>query len=532
MPSRNRAKTNRLTIYMIKPKFQRLEDFIDSSNEPIQVEDVGQFLFEESHPHPPGWIANFFGNSLGASVRIVTASAKGVFVVPVTIKNRTIHFVIAFGVGRHLLKDGVIEERFGLKVVLNSIGRESFRSIDKTTLGSVPKHSKEQMSRNVAPAEFGIDIEQDLVSSVTAISKDGRLGKVITGKDAFSVSVPVDMTNIAEFLAYCHERYKSADYKADFDWIDQIAEVRSSTVEDRLNAQLIKRINEGNLSKLWMAVPEVVDWATLSGFRYLRAKRADLREDLKLEEFLSETDEQDITIDLLKHKHVFAISAETDEQLYRWPVYSCLYAEIDLGGSTYVLNNSKWYKIASGFVGEVQRDFAAMKDSDVDLPEYTGGSELDYNTLAANAVGNACCMDQHLIVHGGGHNRIEFCDILTGDRKLIHVKKYGGSAVLSHLFSQGAVSGELLVSDSDFRSKVIDQLPKGYKQIIPRGTKPDATQYEIVYAIISGSENPLDIPFFSKVSLRNARRRLMSYGFAVTKKKVAKDRNAQDDANS
>jgi hypothetical protein len=30
------------------------------------------------------------------------------------------------------------------------------------------------------------------------------------------------------------------------------------------------------------------------------------------------------------------------------------------------------------------------------------------------------------------------------------------------------------------------------------------------------------------VSLRNARRRLMSYGFSVTKKKIAKDRNIQD----
>jgi len=529
MSLRKRTKTNRLTIYMIKPKFQQLEDFIDSSNEPIQVEDAGLFLFDESHPHPPGWIANFFGNSLGASVRIVTASAKGVYVVPVTVKNRTIYFVIAFGVGRHLLKDGVIEERFGLKVVLNSVGRDSFRSIDKTTLGSVPKHSKEQMSRNVAPADFGIDIEQDLVSSVTAISKDERLGKIITGKDALSVSVPVDWTNIAGFLAYCYERYKSTDYKTDFDWIDQIAEVRSSTVEDRLNTQFIKRINQGNFSKIWMAVPEVVDWSALSGFRYLRAKRADVHEDLRLDEFLNEYNEQDISVDVLKHKHVFAISAETDEQVHRWPAYSCLYAEIDLSGNTYVLNNGKWYEIASGFVSEVQRDFAGMKDSDIDLPEYTGGSELDYNTLAANAVGNACCMDQQLIIHGGGHSRIEFCDILTSDRKLIHVKKYGGSSVLSHLFSQGAVSGELLVSDGDFRSKVIDQLPRGYKQTISRGVRPDASQYEIVYAIISGSENSLDIPFFSKVSLRNARRRLTSYGYSVTKKKIAKAKDAQTD---
>jgi len=68
------------------------------------------------------------------------------------------------------------------------------------------------MSRDVAPADFGIDIEQDLVSAVTGKSNDARLGKIITGKDALHVSVPVDLRNIKEFLAHCLERYRSGDY--------------------------------------------------------------------------------------------------------------------------------------------------------------------------------------------------------------------------------------------------------------------------------------------------------------------------------
>jgi uncharacterized protein (TIGR04141 family) len=156
--------------------------------------------------------------------------------------------------------------------------------------------------------------------------------------------------------------------------------------------------------------------------------------------------------------------------------------------------------------------------------DYAGGTELEYNTLAAQSLGTACCMDQQLIVHGGGHNRIEFCDILTSDRKMVHVKKYGGSSVLSHLFFQGAVSGELFVSDGEFRAKLNHELPRGYKLINPKLSRPNASQYEIVYAIISRSENPLDIPFFRKVSLRNARCRLVSYGYSVTKKKIQNSR--------
>jgi uncharacterized protein (TIGR04141 family) len=197
MPRESSKRINRLTIYMVKPKFQRLIDIIDSASAPRQVAGAGQFVSEESHPRPPAWITNFFGTALGNDLALITSSAKGVFLVPISEGTGTINFIISFGMGRYLLREGVVEERFGFKVVLNSADRESFRSIDKTTLGYVPKHSREQMSHTVAPTEFGIDIEQDLVSAVSAKSNDARLGKILTGKDALYVSAPVDKDNIA-----------------------------------------------------------------------------------------------------------------------------------------------------------------------------------------------------------------------------------------------------------------------------------------------------------------------------------------------
>jgi uncharacterized protein (TIGR04141 family) len=355
---------------------------------------------------------------------------------------------------------------------------------------------------------------------VTAKSVDQRLGKIITGKDAFYCSSPVNAANIASFLTHCLTRYHSNDYKNNFDWIDQIAEVRDEMVENALNAELVQRLSQNHLDKIWMAVPEVLDWANISGIRYIRPKRGELRGDLALEAFLGETADHPISLDTLKDDHIFAISAENDKQLFRWSAFRCMYAEIDLNDKVYILNNGKWYEIARDFSIEVQSYFHNIPDSDIDLRDYEGGSELDYNRNAAQHLGGACCMDQRIIMHGGGYNRIEFCDIFTRDNKLIHVKKYGGSSVLSHLFMQGAVSGELFVSDGEFRSRLNRELPRGYKLADPRRTRPNPSEYEIVYAIISGSANPLNIPFFSKVSLRSARRRLESYGYKVTKKKI------------
>jgi uncharacterized protein (TIGR04141 family) len=522
MPRTTGISTNRLTVYMVKPKYRLLEDIIESGTGSLRVGDIGQFIFEASHAEPPSWITRFFGDSLGRNLGIFNSSAKAVFLVPIRDRNRTIYFALSFGQGRHLLKEGVVEERFGLRVVLNSAGPESFRSIDKTTLGAVPKHSREQMSREVSPADFGIDIEQDLVSSVTAKSTDQKLGKVITGRDAFHFSAPVNVTNIAEFLTYSLARSRSKTYRDNFDWIDQIAEVRNGVVEDALNTELVQRLSRRDLDKIWMAVPEVLDWATISGFRYIRPKRAELTDDLTAERFLEEIEDESISLDTLKNDHIFAISAENDDQVYRWPAFRCIYAEIDLKGKVYILNNGKWYEIARNFSEEVQTYFEEIPESAIYLPDYRVGTELDYNEAAAQSLGGACCMDQQMVVHGGGHNKIEFCDIFTSDKKLVHVKKYGGSSVLSHLFMQGAVSGELFVSDGEFRAKLNRKLPRGCKLTDPKRIRPNPSEYEIVYAIISGSANPLNIPFFSKVSFRSARRRLASYGYNVTKKKIQK----------
>jgi uncharacterized protein (TIGR04141 family) len=171
-----RPKINKLNIYLIKPSIENIDDIIADDATRLRIDGVGEFAFEDSHQNTPDWMRKFFGPALAKRVNIFAANARALLVVPIQHKGRTVIFAITFGSGRYVLKDGVIEERFGLKVALNSVDA-TLRSIDKTSLGSVPKHSREQMSRDVGVAEFGIDIEQDLVSAVTAHSRDAAFGK-------------------------------------------------------------------------------------------------------------------------------------------------------------------------------------------------------------------------------------------------------------------------------------------------------------------------------------------------------------------
>jgi len=107
-------------------------------------------------------------------------------------------------------------------------------------------------------------------------------------------------------------------------------------------------------------------------------------------------------------------------------------------------------------------DFDSLPESDVALPEYAHAHEGEYNeAVPAALTPSYCCTDRRMISHRGGHSTIEF--VLTGDKKLIHVKHYSGAAQLSHLFNQGVVSGELFVQEEAFRNEVNQKLPVTHK---------------------------------------------------------------------
>ncbi|MBB4365539.1 uncharacterized protein (TIGR04141 family) [Bradyrhizobium sp. CIR18] len=354
---------------------------------------------------------------------------------------------------------------------------------------------------------------------MTGRSRVPLLGKLISGRDSLSIAVKIDRSEICAFLPACLQRYESNEYKTDFDWIDQIRDIRDPTQRDQLNENLLERLKNGDLDRVWMAPPIVVDWVDIQGFKYSKAKSSDLKNDLDIQDFLSSLNTVDLTIGVLKSRLIYAISSKADSEIDRWSAYNCLYAETVIGERVFILNQGKWYEVAGDFSKLVIQDYNAIPESQIPLPHYAHASEGEYNEYVPSVVGNACCMDRKLVSYGGAHSTIEFCDVLTDTKQLVHIKRYGGSSHLSHLFNQGVVSGELFVSDGKFRKSVNEKLPAAYKWA-NTDEAPDPREWEIIFAIISKSNNALDIPFFSKVALRNAQRRLQSYGYKVRKKKI------------
>lgn len=146
-------------------------------------------------------------------------------------------------------------------------------------------------------------------------------------------------------------------------------------------------------------------------------------------------------------------------------------------------------------------------------------AERDYNRRAARMNGFAL-MDQRLIRYPDSKSPIEFCDLYTAQRELIHVKRYAGSSTLSHLFAQGLTSATLFAQDPGFRRAVNTRLPRTHKIVRPTDPlQPEA--YTVTYAIISTSNSPLNIPFFSKVTLNHVYKALAGLGYRTQLTKIS-----------
>lgn len=512
-----------LSVHLIKEAHTSIDTFLLKRERldewPVRfVDGAGQLFIKQPVTQVPRW-AEFFARQVDLRAFGAGRSISAVLVLEV--QGRW--FAITFGPGgRHLLEKTAVEERFGLLAVLNSIPENRIRSMDKTAFDALATQSRVQTSREASPIEFGLDVERDLVRAVTGTPGDAGLGQRLHGVDSLMASVRINLEDLPDLLARYLAQYQSKEYRRSFPWVDHIAEVKDAALRGNLDRQLLDRIHHGRLETCWLAVPEIVDWDRIDGFRYGRRQRNPKHNDIDLRTWLNELAEttrsasspRDVDLGLLSNRKVFCLDAD-GMTINQWSVYKCLNAEIEGDdGNAYLISAGKWYRVARDFVQGVNEYYEELPRYDHALPEYCHDSEANYNeSVAESDPETFALLDRQNIPYGGGPNRIEFCDLYTRHADIIHVKRYGGSNVLSHLFSQGTVSGELFWMQSDFRELVNQRLPVSHR-IDDCTRRPGRDEYQVVFAVVSKQEgDALSLPFFSRLNLRAASRRLQAYGY-------------------
>ena len=205
--------------------------------------------------------------------------------------------------------------------------------------------------------------------------------------------------------------------------------------------------------------------------------------------------------------------------------YGDVFRENFVGDESFILDGGDFY--------EINRDYARSLDSylirnlleaNVVLPaakykEHEG----KYNARAAKENPDLLLMDKVQVQPRRGTTTIEVCDLLSAQGQLVHVKRKLGSQLLSHLFSQGYVSADLLLNDDEFRSRTqtkVQRVAGDRSSSFPDFSRAKPQDLEVVFGVIANWK-PADsvasrLPFFSKVNLRRHVQELKAKGYGVS----------------
>jgi uncharacterized protein (TIGR04141 family) len=326
--------------------------------------------------------------------------------------------------------------------------------------------------------------------------------------------------------------HEKTDYLGKFFWIDFIQPVSDPLLADRLQDEVLSRIRNEDLDAFDLAPPEILDWTRVSNFLYpfdvahKAGSSSVFHPDLRLIDFVSGLKKTgrlaSVTGANLRTIRISAVDG-SGSHAHQWSVWKCLVGQLALDGETYVLDEGDFFRVQDDYVLELNQFVDNLTSANISFPNSTPTKhEAVYNSEFANISDDYFLLDKRLVSIRAKTTPIEICDVLTKNRQLIHIKRHLGSSDLSHLFSQGLVSAELLQSSPEFRtvvSRKIRSYVKGRSGFDCFSTSGFvASEFEIVFGIIErwkGKSCSEALPFFSKVNLREVANNLSSRGFKV-----------------
>lgn len=503
------------------------------------------------YSNPPGWTDFLRVHSPDLPEGLFASGAGAVIFIPSA--GRVI--AICFGHVHIALNDDAFVRQFGLKVVLNAVSREQLRSLDTATPDAVTVQKRVQTSKDSDLQAFGVDMYRDLARVAAGTPKDKEFAQFVAGKDALKILTKDQPDDMQELCDRVLSMYLRDDYKTDFSWVDRMQVVDEKDLVLTLDEKLfeaLSRMRAGENADLHMSPPEIVDYTEgnqlhYNGFGGNGAKF----ESLSIEDYVAELERCEFEGEVieLKQKHYIAAKKDNEEKFnQKWKVYDCFIFETSLGAGPlqkyYVLFAGSWYRVDEDFKTEVDEAYDAIEKVEI-VGATTCLNERELIAELAGSRNDLLMLDQQKInPRGVRYGNLEPCDFFSENREFIHLKDGHSSGSISHLWFQGVVSAEAFVSDHDFKVKLrrivkteSDKKACGiaFENFLPTAAqKPVRTDYKVVYGIMRKPyiDGTLGLPFFSKVSLQAAVKRLEEFGIPVAIEliqKPASDAELADD---
>jgi uncharacterized protein (TIGR04141 family) len=537
-----------ITAYLLGRRVQSVADAEQALRElgeeialDLGVVETTRAFVVTTPPMQPTW-APFVERAIGRNLNLPSNSSTGAVLLieagDLADTNRVVAFT--FGVsGHHFLNRSRIEHRFGLRCALNAcFPRGSpqtelvrLRSIDSKKLDEVVLDTRQLASREVDFETFGMNIRKDLLRAIEGQPVDTEAwGARVRGRDSFQLSIPsgASLPAVARKLLTL---YDASDYREHFSWVDNIRPVLDDTLLPDLEAATVEAVKHSNID---LVGPEELDRRNVRYYRIKGDSKPNRRISLSLSDYVKKVGRDAVTIERLRSDWIGSYD-DDGTKIDEKSVFECLTGDLSVDGETFVFADGQFYSVDRSYLAELDRDISALRAYEGLPPCPKTDDEDAYNKRAAQ-------QPDLLIIHprtirlDTRTTAIEPCDLYSRQGALICVKKRERSSSLSHLFSQGAVSGELLMANDAFRTKlravlkaheadrrIVDPtfVPGIYKTMLT--SQPARLKHEIVFALIAKWGNTSlakGLPFFSKVNLRQRAEELTRLGLKMSVARV------------
>lgn len=424
----------------------------------------------------PPWL-EFMNDKLPPEERIAFAtsgtSPNGLLLIQ--IEDRV--FAAAFGrsAASHLDEEA-FESDFGIKTAMNMCGNEEVRQTRSQSNTVTPTQIDRQTGRPADTFTFGLSEAEDLRFISAHIKGDKTI--TLQGRNNLTVKVigenkltwPMIVARCREF----REAFAKKDYVALFPNYKNFRQA-SQEEADRLDSELLALLKARDFSRIQLGIPEFVSEENYS-FSYTNHTRREnaiysfldpqqLAEHLKLD---------DITVDQLKGRRIFAYSPEEDRVLSyrRWRIYNCLVFEHKIGESYFVLSDGRWLEVDRDFYASIMRFVADVlheepceavyADIDISDLDEKKNKEAVFNAEVCNRRPSAILFDRAKLRIGSGRADKEFCDILdltdANRIRIIHCKPYKDSSSTNYLFAQANLYSAAFLQDQVFLDQIRDHI--------------------------------------------------------------------------
>lgn len=535
------------TLYLAKPDISEFVDvFSDVAQERLRfpstkVVDAPKFADGArlyifiNDPSTPAWVRDL-RLTFKVPDGILGSSSCAVLV----FRKSDRIFVAPFAHGWMYLNEANTEGDFGIRVAVNALDERKLKQLERSNLGDALRAvALSPFQREFT--SFGLDDALDLVRKVSGKALEDSSADSLSGSRALKLSGEFDVDHLPQLADESLTFYKSEGYRnSSFKIIDVVCPIADTRLSKTLDEQAVEEIKKGS-ENFELSLPIIYSDESVL-YRFIGAGLRGQYPDLMLRHYTEALGNSlaYLTKDDLK-EHRIAASYADGRPDRKWAIRSSLVGSLTYEGAQYAINEGEWYRIDETFRQSIEQNFRDSIESWDRQPdplkrEYAAGdskngkihcnfeSEEIYNRRFAKEFGHIL-LDRKLIkIPGIERSEFEACDLLDINTKtFIHVKKSSRrSSILSHFFKQGSNSAQQFSRFPTAFDELVDLVSSTYgsdpaiRLIDAIDNKEMPWTVQFVIADTPRKDGNFDIPFFSKISLRDEMINLKAMRYRVS----------------